>query len=285
VIGGNAGAIPALLALAANRGRERCRSLAISLGEELCKKADRRDSVWAPEVEPDSSSTARRDLHTGLSHGAAGIGLALLELYRETGRTGFLEAGRAVFEHEDTSFDRQQANWADRRDASGKSIYERTWCRGAPGIALSRIRAAALDADRATSYQDMGRLAIGTTLDAVDKNLAHWRHDASLCHGLSGLGDIVLVAGQMLDDDSYRERALALGADLIERYSASGDWPSGVGSGGPNPSLMLGLAGIGYWFLRLHDPLGIPPFLLLIPESYEGRSTRVDANAKYLVDS
>ncbi len=58
---------------------------------------------------------------------------------------------------------------------------------------------------------------------------------------------------------------MALAESLIDRFGSSGDWPSGLPSGGPNQSLMLGLAGIGYWLLRLHDPRNVPPFLLFIP--------------------
>ena len=80
------------------------------------------------------------------------------------------------------------------------------------------------------------------------------RYDASLCLGLAGLGEVVLIAGQLLDDETYQGRAQELGRAMIERHSASADWPSGVASGGPNPSFMLGLAGIGHWLLHLHDP-------------------------------
>jgi hypothetical protein len=42
----------------------------------------------------------------------------------------------------------------------------------------------------------------------------------------------------------------------------TGDWPSGMPSGGPSPALLLGTAGIGYHLLRLHDPARVPPVLL-----------------------
>ncbi|HZW30379.1 MAG TPA: lanthionine synthetase LanC family protein, partial [Isosphaeraceae bacterium] len=67
------------------------------------------------------------------------------------------------------------------------------------------------------------------------------------------------------DDRSYCEGARAATQSLIDRHSASADWPSGRSSGGPNPSLMIGTAGIGYTLLRLHDPGGVPSILLLTP--------------------
>ncbi|HYP18471.1 MAG TPA: lanthionine synthetase LanC family protein, partial [Chloroflexia bacterium] len=43
-------------------------------------------------------------------------------------------------------------------------------------------------------------------------------------------------------------------------------WPCGVMGGGENPSLMLGLAGIGYFYLRLYDPDKVPSVLMLQPD-------------------
>jgi len=271
VIGGNAGAIPALLWLGRSRGFESCRGLAITLGEELCGTAVRRGTtcIWEPGSETDTG-IATGPL-TGLSHGAAGIGLALLELHAATGRTDFLDTAHGAFTHVDSLFDAQQDNWADRRlpegsdSAASTPSFSSAWCHGAPGIALSRLRAAALDPKQAENHLVMARVAIGTTLKTIEKNLEDPRADASLCHGLSGLGEVVLIASRLLNDPSYHGRTVDLALTLIDRHASSGDWPSGVPSGGPNPSLMLGLAGIGYWLLRLHDPAGVPPFLLLIP--------------------
>jgi hypothetical protein len=47
--------------------------------------------------------------------------------------------------------------------------------------------------------------------------------------------------------------ALEVAKAGIENYAERGlSWPCGTG-GGETPSLMLGLAGIGYPYLRLHD--------------------------------
>jgi hypothetical protein len=60
-----------------------------------------------------------------------------------------------------------------------------------------------------------------------------------------------------------RAAARAAGRALIDKYAASGSWPSGVATAGPNPSLMLGNAGIGMHFLRLHAPETVPPLLIV----------------------
>jgi lantibiotic modifying enzyme len=272
VIRGNAGAIPALLSLSRTAGLERCHDLAVELGDELCRAA--RYPTFSLRVRDATSREGiERALLTGLSHGAAGFGLALFELYAASGRSDFLDAARSAFDYEDLLFDPDQGNWPDLRPDVPPPGFTCTWCYGAPGIALSRLRAVALDPDHAERHLATGRVALATTLEAIEKNLLEPRRDASLCHGLSGLGEVVLIASQLLDDASYHERAQALGRALIDRYSASADWPSGVPSGGPNPSFMVGLAGIGYWFLRLHEPRRVPPLLLLVSEINEPCST------------
>ena len=46
LIGGNAGAIPALLVMGRAPGRRKCLELATALGEELLRKAERREAGW-----------------------------------------------------------------------------------------------------------------------------------------------------------------------------------------------------------------------------------------------
>lgn len=87
----------------------------------------------------------------------------------------------------------------------------------------------------------------------------------SLCHGLAGNADVLLRGASILGDgDSEGMRAAIDVADTgLERYDASGRWP--LGAEGQPPGLMVGLAGIGYWYLRVADPT-LPSVLLVHPE-------------------
>jgi hypothetical protein len=263
VIGGNAGAIPALLALSRSPGLERFLALAIELGDELGRSAIRKDNTCAWEPTAASGPGFGTTPQTGLSHGAAGIGLALFELSAATGRVDFRETARGAFAYEDALFDAQQGNWPDLRLPPRLPAFARAWCHGAPGIALARMHAATIDPERREDYLALARKAITTTLQAIEEKLAWPWCDATPCNGLAGLIEILFIAGEVLDDPSYRERALAAARALIDRHAESGEWPSGAPSGGPNPSLMLGTAGVGYTFLRLHDPETVPSVLLL----------------------
>lgn len=261
VIGGNAGAIPALLAMRRTPGLGDCGPLAIELGEELRRLDLSRSGVRLARVGGRPTSVPEDSTRSGLSHGASGVGLALLELHAATDRADFRDSARRALAYEDTLFDAGQGNWADRRRTGGPPQYELAWCNGAPGIVLARAHAAMLDPDRAEVYLGMARAGLATTLAAIEENLARPRSDATPCHGLTGLIEIVSIAARMLDDADSRERSSAAAQALIGGHAMPEDWPSGLYSGGQNPSLMLGNAGIGYTFLRLHAPDHVPSML------------------------
>jgi lantibiotic biosynthesis protein len=267
VIGGNAGAIPALLALSRNGKRPAAREMAERLGEELLETAIREGPVWTWKTRAASGPAIGTVPLAGFAHGNSGIGLALFELYAATGRRDYLDGGRGAFAYENDLFDAEAGNWRDLRPFGPGTTPTRqftvAWCHGAPGIALTRMRAAALDPESAGAYLAAARTALSTTRVALDNMLTLPRHDATLCHGGSGLSEIVWTGGQWLGDEVLAEAARAAGRALIDKYAANGSWPCGVATAGPNPSLMLGKAGIGMHFLRLHDPDSISPLLIV----------------------
>lgn len=108
----------------------------------------------------------------------------------------------------------------------------------------------------------MARAAMATTRLAIDENLLRPGHDASLCHGLAGLLETLLFARLQLGDTACLDRAAAVARVLIDRHARSCDYPSDLTSRSVNPSLMLGLAGTGYSFLRLHAAEQVPSILL-----------------------
>jgi lantibiotic modifying enzyme len=269
VLGGTAGAVPALLFLRERPGCERALELARACGEELCRRAARMGETCAWEATEASGPSFVSAPLTGLSHGAAGMGLALFELYAATGEEEFLRTARGAFAYEDTLFSPAAGNWVDVRfpyaDYGGGPVgtTQATWCHGAPGIALARARAARLDPERADTHAAAARLAVGATMVAVQQNLPAPNFDATLCHGLAGLSETLLICGRLLGDENCLEGARAVAAELIRRYGESGEWPSGIQTGGANPMFMIGTSGIGHHLLRLHAPDRVPPVLLI----------------------
>jgi lantibiotic modifying enzyme len=173
-----------------------------------------------------------------------------------------LEAARGAFAFEDALSDPGAGNWPDLRgrDGGGPPRFAVAWCHGAPGIALSRLLAARLDPSRADAYLTSARRAIATTLGAIEAT----SHRLSLCHGLAGLIEVVGLAGEMLDDADGRGRARDAGRALAARL---GDLTACL----PNPSLMLGTAGVAHALLRRHDPTGVAPVLIVTPSHREVR--------------
>lgn len=272
LLGGNGGAVPALLWLARTPSHEACVALAEWCGRELVEAAERDDDLasWPPErvAGPDALAagmTAATLALTGLSHGVSGMALALAELAAWTGEPAWLEAANQALAYEDTHFHAEAGNWRDVRDAMGVGSFQTAWCHGAPGIGLARLRMMELDPALRDTHAAMARIAMRTTLAALASRLAAPRQDATLCHGIAGLSEVVLTAGVLFDDATYRTAAAQAAGELVRRYGASGDWPSGMPSGGHSPALMLGSAGIGYHLLRLHDPERVPPVLLTVP--------------------
>lgn len=219
--------------------------------------------VWTPRAT--SGFDIGTSPLTGYAHGAAGIALALLELHAATGLPEFLETGRLAFAYEDSVFDPERGNWPDyrRHGNAPATSFALAWCHGAPGIALSRLRAMTLEPARSAPLAAVARLALRTTLDTVEQTTARTCPDTTLCHGLAGLNEILWTAGMALDDETYRAAARDTALRMIERHGKAGNWPTGVG--GPNPSLMLGTAGIGYHLLRLDAADVVPPVLIQCP--------------------
>ena len=263
VISGAAGAAPALLHLADRLKRPDLAALARALGDRMISTANRSSEGWswgglATESEP------ARGL-TGFAHGAAGFGWSLLELWRYSSEARFLEAARHAFAYENHWFQHGQDNWSDLRDwdpSDGPAPCGLAWCHGAPGIGLSRLRALELQ-DDAQCRRDAEAAARAAKRALTDADRQH-ELGFSLCHGLAGIADFLLLAAVALPDPDARRVAWETAAAGAARYAGRpANWPCGLARGS-TPSLMTGLAGIGYFYLRLADPT-VPSVLLVTP--------------------
>src|SRR4029453_1464936 len=76
---------------------------------------------------------------TGFSHGAAGIGWALVKLGLTTVDERFVDGGLAGFAYERGEYRPDPHNWPDHRVAAGDPAGRLcAWCHGAAGIGLAR---------------------------------------------------------------------------------------------------------------------------------------------------
>jgi lantibiotic modifying enzyme len=252
LISGHAGAVVGLLTLSRLLEDESLVDRATRHGERLLERAIADDHTLSWR----SPTISARGGLAGFSHGAAGAATALLEL-------GDQEAAARAFAYEATLYDDRARNWPDLRESPATAersgpVFVTFWCHGAPGIALSRLRA--LELGHTNDARTEAEIALETTEVWVAAALRAGAN-YSLCHGLAGNAEIMLEG----------DRAQALVADVaaagIESYPARGlRWPSGA-HGAPTPSLFLGDAGVGRFYLRLAVP-ELPSLLVVRPEAF-----------------
>jgi lantibiotic biosynthesis protein len=261
LMSGSAGTITGLLALRLLLDNDRLLEAAAGHGEALLARGQRTSSgmCW-----PSPSLPAQPGL-TGFSHGAAGIGVTLLELAAATGMQSYRDAAHAAFAYERALYDPAVGNWPDLRSSRYRAPDEKPgfatfWCHGAPGGALARLRALELGADRQLQEEAWG--ALMTTEAWVAAAITSGAVNYSLCHGLAGNAEILLEGNTLVPSASQRAYQVAMAG--IDAYHAHRQpWPSGA-RGGATPGLFLGLAGIGRFYLRLAQPR-LPSLLLVRP--------------------
>jgi len=293
VIGGGGGAIQALVAMAPwLPDPQVALGMARRLGDHLIGAADHEPQGWCWGT---MRGSAVRHL-CGYAHGSAGVGHALLELYLATGDSRYRYAMEQAFLYEAGFYDPESSNWPDLRHGelgeylyAGRteelkqrllagddlpqqpSRYMSAWCHGGPGIGLSRLRAWQALGEEA--YLADARAAIRATLASLEDP----RMNYSLCHGRGGNAETLMVAAEVLGEPGLLERPRQVAVDGWKEYEAQGRrWACGTMQGAPDPGLLLGESGIGYFVLRLARP-GVPNVLLVTPE--DGARAQDDGGA------
>jgi len=288
VIAGGGGAIPPLVALSAwLPDRELPLAMARRLGDALIQAAEHEPEGWCWGT---MRGSAVRHL-CGYAHGCAGIGHGLLELYLATGDSRYRYAMEQAFLYENQFFSETYDNWPDLRHTeigdylySGRAQdlrdrltrgegpepqtlkYMSAWCHGGPGIGLSRLRAFETLGER--RYLDDAHAAIRTTVTS----LADPQLNYSLCHGRGGNTETLLEGARILGDAALLERPREVALEGWREYEAQGlPWSCGTMGGVSDPGLLLGEAGIGYWYLRLARP-ETPSVLLVRPPAETRRA-------------
>ena len=252
---GSAGCIASLEALAAIRPSAQLEELMRACGERLLAKAEpqRRGLGWRMPAAGDRALA-------GLSHGAAGIALALLRLYGRTGDARFRDAARQGIEFERSLFSEAEQNWPDLRAGAEDGVdtgdgrhYMLAWCHGAPGIGLARI-AGLPWLDDADVRREIG-VAVRSTLERG------FSDNHSLCHGDLGNLELLFAAAEAFHDAELEAKAWQLAGGIAGSIRGDG-WLFGLPGNIETPGLMAGLAGVGYGLLRLARP-GLPRLLTL----------------------
>jgi lantibiotic biosynthesis protein len=260
LMSGLAGSLTGLLALGRILGEPIYTQRAADCADRIVANARRHEEAlcWP------STMIAGAPALLGLSHGASGIAVALLEVARVTGEAGFKEAAAKGFEYERLLYDAKARNWPDLRNSSslsGQPSFATYWCHGAPGVALARIRA--LELGGGESAHSEAQIALETTQASVRTALEVGQSNFSLCHGICGNAEVLAEGRQWLSGEGTRW-AHEVAESGVRFYGGSAArWPCGT-HGGSTPALFLGLAGVGHFYLRDAHP-EIPSVLYIRP--------------------
>lgn len=265
---GIAGAVAGLVTLHRIFPEDGLLEFATDLGDRLVSKANvEHDGTcsWPSPQDPNQLNLL------GFSHGTSGIAYALTELHSKTGLQIYQTAASGSRQYESNWFQPSQRNWPDFRGftkstlgRSGRIPTPPFWCHGAPGIALARLRAVRLGAAEA----DIVDVPLNRTVEILEDWLSDGAEDFCMCHGLAGNADILLHASRHPShgaDGALRSIVDKVAMVGQERHvEGKKPWCCGIGAG-ETPALMLGLAGIGLFYLRSEFAY-IPSILILEPE-------------------
>lgn len=242
IVNGTAGALLALLRLFDLTSAPELLSRAVLCGEHLLGSS--LPTAHGHRAWPSSAGATPL---TGFSHGASGIGHALLALFARTRRPEFRDAALEGFAYERSLFDPAAGNWRDLR--GGNAPYMAGWCHGAPGIGMARVAALEVCAHELLA-DDLAR-AVDGTLRVARAPVDHY------CCGEFGR---ITFLGEAKQETAARSRAGRLLADqrLSGHFRLFTDVPEAE-----NPGFFQGLAGIGYGWLRLADKAEFPNVLML----------------------
>ena len=221
------------------------------IGNYILSSAEKDSDYWSWDSDLNNSAL------TGFGHGASGIAFALFQLSEVLQNDDYKEAALKALKFEDYHFHQREGNWKDLRHTNAPSMI--AWCHGAAGIALSRLKAFCIT--NSPYHGEMTHTALETSMRYLNRSLDKDRRflDYSLCHGIGGIADILLLAGRVLNEDMYIKTAIkAADFGYYHFTNKDLDWKGGLknpANGRPlyHPSLILGSAGVGYFYLRMID--------------------------------
>lgn len=221
-----------------------------TLGRYLVRHAKRENGRASWVVAPGSDR-----VYIGFSHGAAGIGYFLLHLHRATKKAVYrdlaVEAARFVIETAHPDGD-DGWKWTKMHPAR-KQAFPVQWCHGSPGNALFF-----LDLHRHVGG-DLYKRALDRCVAANLREGKTARVGGCQCHGSGGNADVLIEVYRTTGDKRLLDAAHAWAKDLADESGVK----LTVGRYTYPPGYMLGLAGIGQFFLRLSDPTGVPMPLMV----------------------
>jgi hypothetical protein len=243
---------------------------------------------------------SKNEIHPlcGFSHGSSGIGFVFLELGHYFRNPAYYYVAEQAFAYENSYFDHKTSNWPDfrinmytqeqinkleKRYQKGditeliKFSDMNSWCHGAAGIGLSRLRALHLLKNE-IYRQDIQKAYTKT----VGTNLSSF----TLCHGNGGIAEFFIENYLSLHNIDALKTAQKIAHQAMKGKKINEKYLSGLyydsHAYAEDPSLFNGIAGIGYFFLRVANPKDVSSILALkvnVIERQNGGNTDISLPA------
>jgi len=197
----------------------------------------------------------------GLSHGNAGYGFVFHELSKLFNDDNLLVIASICFDYENRHFNKEINNWPDYRlkkevddnykfpSLSDKKVIDCvSWCHGAPGIGL--LRQSVLGNGRGVITDEKLKINNALKKTVLPKGNRMARPSLGLCHGIAGNAFVFL---------NQRKKRYGRYKMVPEEFARYILFSKSINKGyyttfthidkRVDPSLFLGLSGIGYFFL------------------------------------
>lgn len=248
VVAGAAGCILQTYNVVGRKGLEKKSIELISkCADYLIVKATKKDDMmmWKPQIASNALA--------GYSHGAAGIALALIKAGEILGKIEYFIAAEKALNYERSLYVEKEKNWADIRALGGVTNYSQgiipaTWCHGAPGILMSRI----IMLEYIKEEKAIKKIKKEIEVSLETTIFKGFGKSHCLCHGDLGNIDILLQASNYSDKEKINNVVYSYLDANISKFKL-GRYKCGLPGQNNTPSLMIGLAGIGYEFLKIYD--------------------------------
>jgi serine/threonine protein kinase len=219
----------------------------------------KKDGSW--EMPPGAEGISGETL-TGFAHGVSGIVYFLAEYDRRFDSKKACNAWQSGVEWiTKQAIPGDGGKYLEWPYSDQKKKRWKWWCHGSPGIALLFLRL--YEQTKSPEYAEIATKALQVhPTDILYPNL-------TLCHGLSGLGEIYLEAARVLGEHSWLDRAQKVANTLFQlRHETKNGSVIWLAEDPHNATadLMVGAGGVLHFFLRLSlfpSKLGFP--LLLDP--------------------
>jgi lantibiotic modifying enzyme len=195
----------------------------------------------------------------GYAHGQAGYAHALTEVGYHLNDDRYISAGKEAIKYENHFYDDEKNNWPDFRNQPGSSDgpkFMNAWCHGAMGIGLSRLRCYELEHE-SNYLEDALKCLNHSCLSHPIVFISSCQ-----CHGFSGNAELLIYAYEVLGDISYQKEMEKMTREVLKYHASGRSWVNGLNTQHQIPGLMDGIAGIGYFYLRLYKMEQTPSLLI-----------------------